>query len=409
MLTYNMDVEERSVWLRATPNNAVLAQPFYATEAGLFYGRSHFATARTDKESYILFYTLAGAGLIEQNEQHIELPQGAALLMNCRTPQSYCTAPGYDVWEHYWVHLDGVGVKTLADSVQSQGRLTAAHVSRMEMQPLFETLFAEWKKETTTAQIEIGLTLHKMLALLAHQQLSGDESRSNRTMIKQIADYIRAHYAEPIYSIGLPAILAQALMSVMVYAMNLILKFNAAAQTAYGLFYKVQQFVLFLAFGLRDAITPIIAFAYGMKDRNRIRDGIKYGLMYTTALMILGTIITEIFPGAFATLFNAGASREYFVGAMRIISISFIFAGANVAYQGIYQALDGGIESLVISLIRQLVLILPLAVIFSSFVRKGQMGVSLIWWSFPITEIVACLVGHVLLKKIQKRKVEILG
>ena len=183
MLTYNMDVEERSVWLRATPNNAVLAQPFYATEAGLFYGRSHFATARTDKESYILFYTLAGAGLIEQNEQHIELPQGAALLMNCRTPQSYCTAPGYDVWEHYWVHLDGVGVKTLADSVQSQGRLTAAHVSRMEMQPLFETLFAEWKKETTTAQIEIGLTLHKMLALLAHQQLSGDESRSNRTMI----------------------------------------------------------------------------------------------------------------------------------------------------------------------------------------------------------------------------------
>ena len=203
-----------------------------------------------------------------------------------------------------------------------------------------------------------------------------------------------------IYSIGLPAILAQALMSVMVYAMNLILKFNAAAQTAYGLFYKVQQFVLFLAFGLRDAITPIIAFAYGMKDRNRIRDGIKYGLMYTTALMILGTIITEIFPGAFATLFNAGASREYFVGAMRIISISFIFAGANVAYQGIYQALDGGIESLVISLIRQLVLILPLAVIFSSFVRKGQMGVSLIWWAFPITEFIACLAGYVFLKRI---------
>jgi len=197
MLTYNMDVEERSVWLRATPNNAVLAQPFYATEAGLFYGRSHFATARTDKESYILFYTLAGAGLIEQNEQHIELPQGAALLMNCRTPQSYCTAPGYDVWEHYWVHLDGVGVKTLADSVQSQGRLTAAHVSRMEMQPLFETLFAEWKKETTTAQIEIGLTLHKMLALLAHQQLSGDESRSNRTMIKQIADYMYHSRTDP--------------------------------------------------------------------------------------------------------------------------------------------------------------------------------------------------------------------
>ena len=96
-------------------------------------------------------------------------------------------------------------------------------------------------------------------------------------------------------------------MSIMVYVMNLILKFSPSAQTAYGLFYKVQQFVLFLAFGLRDAITPIIAFA---------------------------------------ALFNAGQSRGYFIQAMRIISISFIFAGINVAYQGIYQALDGGIESI---------------------------------------------------------------
>ena len=109
-------------------------------------------------------------------------------------------------------------------------------------------------------------------------------------------------------------------MSIMVYVMNLILKFNPSAQTAYGLFYKVQQFVLFLAFGLRDAITPIIAFAYGMRSKKRIQDGIKYGLIYTIALMILGIAITEIFPGAFATLFNAGQSREYFIGAMRVIS-----------------------------------------------------------------------------------------
>ena len=69
----------------------------------------------------------------------------------------------------------------------------------------------------------------------------------------------------------------------------------------------------------------------------------------------------EFFPGAFADLFNAGQSREYFIGAMRIISVSFIFAGVNVAYQGIYQALDSGMESLVISLLRQLIVILPLA------------------------------------------------
>ena len=209
-----------------------------------------------------------------------------------------------------------------------------------------------------------------------------------------------------IYAIGLPAIIAQALMSIMVYAMNLILKFSPSAQTAYGLFYKVQQFVLFLAFGLRDAITPIIAFAYGMHSKKRVQDGIMYVLIYTIVLMIVGVAITEIFPGAFATLFNAGQSREYFIGAMRIISVSFIFAGINVAYQGIYQALDGGIESLVISLLRQLIVILPLAGIFSTFVRNGQMGISLIWWAFPITELIACLVGYVFLKKIRKNKVE---
>ena len=219
----------------------------------------------------------------------------------------------------------------------------------------------------------------------------------------------RARIIKEIYSIGLPAIIAQALMSIMVYVMNLILKFNPSAQTAYGLFYKVQQFVLFLAFGLRDAITPIIAFAYGMRSKKRIQDGINYGLVYTIALMVLGIAITEIFSGAFATLFNAGSSREYFISAMRIISISFLFAGINVAYQGIYQALNGGIESLVISLLRQFVIILPLAGIFSVFVRNGQMGVSLIWWAFPITEIVACLVGYIFLKKIIKNRVNPLG
>ena len=88
---------------------------------------------------------------------------------------------------------------------------------------------------------------------------------------------------------------------------------------------------------------PIIAFAYGMRSKKRIQDGIKYGLIYTIALMVLGIAITEIFSGAFATLFNAGSSREYFISAMRIISVSFLFAGINVAYQGIYQALNGGI------------------------------------------------------------------
>ena len=145
-----------------------------------------------------------------------------------------------------------------------------------------------------------------------------------------------------------------------------------------------------------------------MRSKKRIQDGIKYGLIYTIVLMILGIAITEIFPRAFAILFNAGQSKEYFISAMRVISVSFLFAGINVAYQGIYQALDGGMESLVISLLRQLIIILPLVGIFSIFVRNGQMGVSLIWWAFPITEIISCFVGYVFLKRIRKNKVNAL-
>ena len=243
----------------------------------------------------------------------------------------------------------------------------------------------------------IGQVASALLLLIFHIRLNKEFEHS--------ISYMKPSFTivKEIYAIGLPAIIAQALMSIMVYVMNLILKFSPSAQTAYGLFYKVQQFVLFLAFGLRDAISPIIAYAYGMGCKKRIRAGIKYGILYTVALMIIGTLITEIFPGAFATLFNAGQSREYFISAMRIISISFLFAGINVAYQGIFQAVEGGIESLVISLLRQFVIILPLAEIFSVFVRNGQMGVSLIWWAFPITELIACLVGYVFLKRIQNR------
>lgn len=248
----------------------------------------------------------------------------------------------------------------------------------------------------------IGQVASAALLFIFHMKLNKEFEHDLKYMKPNVG------IIKQIYAIGLPAIIAQALMSIMVYVMNLILKFNPSAQTAYGLFYKVQQFVLFLAFGLRDAITPIIAFAYGMRNKKRIKAGIRYGLIYTIALMLFGILVTEIFPDAFAALFNAGQSREHFISAMRIISISFIFAGINVAYQGMYQALDGGIESLVISLLRQLVIILPLAGLFSICVRNGQAGISLIWWAFPITEFAACLVGYVFLKRIQKNTVECL-
>lgn len=244
----------------------------------------------------------------------------------------------------------------------------------------------------------IGQILSALLLAVFHMRLNKKfdhgltYTKPNKRIIKEI------------YSIGLPAIIAQALMSLMVYAMNLILKFDASAQTAYGLFYKVQQFVLFMAFGLRDAITPIIAFSYGMQNKKRVKDGIKYGLIYTIVLMVAGTLITELFPNFFATLFNAGQSRIYFISAVRIISISFVFAGINIAFQGVYQALNGGMESLVVSLLRQAILILPLAWGFSKLVIQYDMDVSLIWYAFVITEVLSCVVGWVFLRRIEKKK-----
>lgn len=244
----------------------------------------------------------------------------------------------------------------------------------------------------------IGQILSALLLVVFHMRLNKEfdhgltYTKPNKRIIKEI------------YSIGLPAIIAQALMSFMVYAMNLILKFDASAQTAYGLFYKVQQFVLFMTFGLRDAITPIIAFSYGMQNKQRVKDGIKYGLIYTIVLMVAGTLITELFPNFFATLFNAGQSRIYFISAVRIISVSFVFAGVNIAFQGVYQALNGGMESLVVSLLRQAILILPLAWGFSMLVVQCGMDVSLIWYAFVITEVLSCVVGWVFLRRIEKKK-----
>ena len=143
----------------------------------------------------------------------------------------------------------------------------------------------------------IGQVASAVLLFVFHMKLN-QEFEHGVEYMKPDAGIIRE-----IYAIGLPAIIAQALMSIMVYVMNLILKFSPSAQTAYGLFYKVQQFVLFLAFGLRDTITPIIAFAYGMGSKKRIKDGIKYGLLYTAALMIFGIIITEVFQGAIQRIF----------------------------------------------------------------------------------------------------------
>ena len=208
-----------------------------------------------------------------------------------------------------------------------------------------------------------------------------------------------------IYSIGFPAIISQALMSVMTYGLNLILvQAGESMVTAYGLYYKIQQFILFAAFGLRDAITPIVSFSHGMGSRERVRDGIKYGIMYTLIIMAVGFIGLEIFAVPLARVFGlSGTTQQLCISAIRVISVCFIFAGANIAMQGIFQALDSGIESLVISVMRQFLLVLPVAWFMTRVMGDDMDKAWLVWLTFVIAEAVTAAAAVLMMRKTVKR------
>ena len=228
------------------------------------------------------------------------------------------------------------------------------------------------------------------------------------TMIKNRMCYFRPdiNIIKAIYSIGFPAIISQALISVMTYGLNIILGgISEAMVTAYGLYYKIQQFLLFAAFGMRDAIMPVTAYAHGMNDRKRIRSGVKYGQLYTFIIMLFGFILIEILAVPFSEIFGlSGETQELCISAMRIISISFVFAGINIAFQGVFQALNGGIESLIISFCRQIIFIFPFAVLFAQTAKSNTDMSWLLWITFPVAEVLTVLVSVFLFRRIWNKK-----
>ncbi len=213
-----------------------------------------------------------------------------------------------------------------------------------------------------------------------------------------------------IYKIGFPAIVSQALISVMTYGLNIVLgSISETMVTAYGLYYKIQQFLLFAAFGVRDAIMPITAFSFGMGNKNRVRDCVKYGQLYTFIIMAVGFVALEIFASPFAKMFGlSGETEELCISAMHIVSTCFVFAGVNIAFQGVFQALNGGMESLVISICRQLLFVFPFAFAFAGIARTGVEMYSIMWTVFPIAEFLTAVVAVVLFKRIYKRNVAVL-
>lgn len=210
-----------------------------------------------------------------------------------------------------------------------------------------------------------------------------------------------------IYKVGLPAIIMQALMSIMSYGINIIFGLvSAAAVTAFGIYYKVQQFVFFAAFGMNNAMIPIIAYNYGLGDKKRVKDGFRYGMLYTLLLMVIGLICLQLFAAPISEMFSlAPDSKELCMKAIHIVTLGYLFAGANIAYQGYFQALGCGVKSLVLSLIRLIIVTLPCAFLFAGLENAATM----IWWAFPIGETAGFLIAICLAKQVQKQRIQVMS
>lgn len=209
-----------------------------------------------------------------------------------------------------------------------------------------------------------------------------------------------------IYAVGIPAIIMQALMSFMTYGVNIIFgAVSTAAVTAYGVYYKIQQFVFFAAFGMNNAMIPLIGFNYGKRDKKRVLQGIRFGMIDTVVIMLLGAVLLQIFAQQLVGIFALSAQTQILcVRAIRIVTLGYLFVGANIAYQGIFQALGCGVRSLIVSLVRLIIVALPLAWIFTKLPNTDYM----IWTAFPIAEGIALIVAFLLMKKVTRVQIQTL-
>lgn len=209
-----------------------------------------------------------------------------------------------------------------------------------------------------------------------------------------------------IYKVGAPAIVMQALNSLQAFGVNYILiQISPTAVAAFGVYIRIQNFILMPAFGLNNAVIAITAFNYGARSRKRIDDTMKYGMLYALCIMTTGMAAVLCFADPILTLFDASVELKAIgSAAMRIISLSFIFVAFTLIAQGVYQALGNGVYSLVITLMRVVVVLLPCLYLLA---RTGELGS--VWWAFLLAEGASAVVGFFLLKRIYVRRVIPLG
>ena len=209
-----------------------------------------------------------------------------------------------------------------------------------------------------------------------------------------------------IYSIGIPSIVMAAIGSVMNYGLNkILLVFSSTAAAVFGVYFKLQSFVFMPVFGLNNGLVPIVGYNYGAAKPERITRAIRLAVISAVCIMAAGTVIFQIFPAALLALFSASYEMtEMGVVALRIISLHFMIAGFSIVCSSVFQALGHGFISMMVSISRQILVLLPIAFILA---RIG--GLNAVWWSFPIAELFAAIVCAVFLRKIYVEKIRPLG
>ena len=206
-----------------------------------------------------------------------------------------------------------------------------------------------------------------------------------------------------IYRVGIPSILLASIGSVMTYLMNLILgAFTMTAVAVFGVYFKLNSFIFMPVFGMNNALVPIIAYNYGARNRKRITGTLKRGVIIILCIMTFGTVLFELFPKFLLGLFNASPEMlEIGIPALRIIAIHFPVAAICIIFMSCFQALGMGITSMIVSFVRQLVVLLPVAYLLS---LTGVL--SSVWWCFPIAEFSALILSSFFMIKVFKVKLK---
>lgn len=254
----------------------------------------------------------------------------------------------------------------------------------------------------------LGQFVSLFIAMIMHytknKEVSGDPKyiRPEKKIIKGI------------YSIGISAALMQGLLSVMMAGMNKILGSANADPTvlvgAFGIYYKIQQVALFSCFGLSNTIITLLSFNYGMNDKARSKDCIKYGIIDTLAVTVIITVLFEIIAKPLSRLFALSGSStveliEVCEKATRIASVGYIFMGFSVAVQGVLQALRFALKPFLTALCRLVIFVFPIAYLFT----LSPNVVNTVWWTFPIAESLTAIISFFILKRVMKSRIEALS